>query len=105
MFSEGGCGSPSGIIRPNPELSHLQISRIEVRLITFASQLEMTLDEAGHIENPSKTESLSVDYGILPLFDYTPSQGRVQDMSMTIGQLEDLGSDGLVFIQQDHSPA
>ncbi|KAK3821172.1 MAG: hypothetical protein J3Q66DRAFT_332747 [Benniella sp.] len=92
------------ILLYNPRLSHLHIGRKEEPSLAIASQHHMRpqdLVKMATSNTLSNLESLLIEYGSVSITG-SVSHNKIQEMTMTIGCLDNLGSDDYSFIEQGH---
>ncbi|KAK3821077.1 MAG: hypothetical protein J3Q66DRAFT_425997 [Benniella sp.] len=97
-------GPLADILRQSPVLNYLRINCHGDRYLAIAVAAEMELQDLVNMatsENSSTLEHFSLDCRRLTL-EAGFSQGRIQNMTMTIKRTQDLTADDLMFILQGH---
>ena len=93
-----------GLLRQSSVLGYIQTSCNEEHhpiITTVCSPTIQDLIELATLDAPTNLESFSVGCRRL-ILTAVYSQGRIQDMTMTIGELQNLDSNDLTFIHRGH---
>ncbi|KAK3821114.1 MAG: hypothetical protein J3Q66DRAFT_438033 [Benniella sp.] len=90
------------ILRHCQKLTHLQIGSNGERNNTIRTEIKLQdLAQMATSDILGKLESLKADWGELS-FAASVSNGKIQDVDLTIGRINDLSSKDLDFIQKEH---